>query len=109
MKCFNARKWRRNRKNTGALLEVSLYNEDNEAWENALVNIPFAAQYAGVNADERPAALCAVQDGGLTIKVYQYDDYFDEQAGRVESVPKRAAKKKATRERAENADDEDDF
>ena len=41
------------------------------------------------------------------IKVYQYDDYFDEQAGRIESVPKRAAKKKETRERAAEADDED--
>lgn len=108
MKCFNARKWRRNRKNTGALVELSLYNEDKEAWENALVNIPFAAQYAGVEADERPAAMCAVDKGVLVIKVYQYDDYFDEQAGRVESVPKRAAKKKATRESAAEADDDEE-
>lgn len=108
MKCFSARKWRKNRKNTGALVELSLYNEDKEAWENALVNIPFAAQFAGVADDEKPAAMCAVKDGLLTIKIYQYDDYFDEQAGRVESVPKRAAKKKAARKPTDADDDEDD-
>ena len=105
MKCFNARKWRKNRKNTGALVEVSLFNEDTQQWENALINIPFAAQYAGVSDDEKPAAMCAAKDGVLTIKIYQYDDYFDEQAGRIESVPQRAKKKAAEKKAANDNDD----
>lgn len=79
MKCFKARKWRGNSKNTGALVEVSLFNEEAQQWENALVNIPFAAQYAGVEDDKKPAAMCAAKDGVLIVKIYKYDNYFDTQ------------------------------
>lgn len=111
MNCFTIRKWRRNRKNTGALLELSFYDEEHEEWRNALANVPFAANYAGMEADEKPATVCKVKDGVLTLQCTVYDDYFDEQAERVtKKTAKKAVKKTAKKPQAEaeDCDDEDD-
>lgn len=107
MNCFSIRKWRKNRKNTGALLELSFYDEEREEWRNALANVPFAANYAGMEADEKPATMCKVKDGVLTLQCTVYDDYFDEQAGRIKE--KKKAAKKAKPAAVEDEDEKDDF
>jgi hypothetical protein len=109
MNCFTIRKWRKNRKNTGALLELSFYDEEREEWRNALANVPFAANYAGTEADEKPATMCKVKDGILTLQCTVYDDYFDEQAERVaKKTAKKAAKKTAKKPQAETEEDDED-
>lgn len=109
MNCFTIRKWRRNRKNTGALLELSFYDEEREEWRNALANVPFAANYAGMEADEKPATVCKVKDGVLTLQCTVYDDYFDEQAERVaKKTAKKAAKNTAKKPQAETEDEDEE-
>lgn len=80
MAIFSIRKWRKNSKGTGAIVEMSYYDEASEKWLNVKANVPFAENYAGKNEDERPAALCGIGKDGetLTIKVYRFDDYVPE-------------------------------
>lgn len=103
MNCYTIRKWRKNRKNTGALLELSFYDEEREEWRNALANVPFAANYAGMEADEKPATVCKVKDGVLTLQCTVYDDYFDEKP-----KAKKAAKKTAKKPQSETEDEDED-
>jgi hypothetical protein len=110
MAIYNLRKWRKNSKGTGAIVEMSYYDEAADKWLNVKANIPFASNYAGKNEDERPAALCAANGDTLTIKVYRFDDWQPEaQATTTSNSNKKASKKNARAPMPPEIDDGDPF
>lgn len=103
-KCYSITKWRKNSKNTGALLSLGCYDEESEQWFNVKANVQFAANHAGKDADELPAAVAKIdKEGNLLVKVRVFDDYVPTQNN--------AKKKNARRseETLETCDDDDDL
>lgn len=89
-KLYNINKWRKNSKGTGALIELSCYDEDNEKWYNVKAHVLFASTFG---EDDNPAAKCAVdKNGDLVIKCFRYDNAFDKK-GEVEKTVKEAKAK----------------
>ena len=90
-KLYSINKWRKNSKGTGALIELSCYDEETEKWHNVKAHVRYASTFG---EDDEPAAAAAVNKSGeLVIKCYRYDNAFDKD-GEVEKSVK-AAKKKA--------------
>ena len=106
MRLYNVRKWRYNSKKTGALVDLSCYDEEAEKWLNIKAHIPFASEYAGKDADELPATLCMVKDGVLIIKCRVFDDYTP-QAREADEKDAKKAKGKGKPSRKETMDDDD--
>ena len=111
MAIFSIRKWRKNSKGTGAIVEMSYYDEAAKKWLNVKTNVPFAENYAGKNEDERPAALCGIGKDGetLTIKVYRFDDYVPEKRETRGEEKSAKSEKGASKERNAKTDDDCPF
>ncbi|MCQ2398882.1 MAG: hypothetical protein MJ072_00045 [Clostridia bacterium] len=89
-KLYNINKWRKNSKNSGAIIELSCYDEEKQTWSNVKLSVRFASEYGD---GDNPAAKCAVdKNGDLVIKCFRYDNAFDKK-GEVEKTVKEAKAK----------------
>lgn len=76
MAIFSIRKWRKNSKGTGAILDLSYYDEKEKKWVNSKAHVPFAEAYAGKDAADIPPTLCKISKAGyLVIQCTKFDDY----------------------------------
>lgn len=109
------RKWHHSKDKKGAVVDVSVYDEDlndgEGGWRNAKIYVPYAANFAGLEEDEKPVAMAKAKGPILTIQLTEYDDYFDEQKDRISKAEKTttAGKKKKKKALTPIDDDEEDI
>ena len=75
-KIYSITKWRKNSKGTGAILQLTHYDDESKTFTNVKANVQFASNYAGKDADEMPATTAKIdKDGRLWLCCTRFDDY----------------------------------
>lgn len=108
-KIYSITKWRKNSKGTGAIVQLTHYDDASETFTNVKANVQFASNYAGKNADEMPATTAKIdKNGNLWLCCTRFDDYVPESKP-AEEKTKAKGKGKPTRQRVEDGDDDVPF
>ena len=89
-KIFNITKYRKNSKDTGAIVTLTYYDQATGSFENVKASVRYASTLAGKSPDEMPASSCMIKDGALWIKVTRLDEFkpaLDKQEKKDEETP----------------------